>query len=37
VAPDWQGVLQLTTDKPRLRDQVRTYFVTRNEDMPNDA
>lgn len=30
---DWQGVLQLTPDKPRLRDAIRRYFVSRSEDL----
>jgi len=30
---DWQGVLQLTSNKPRLRDQVRSYFLSRSEDL----
>jgi hypothetical protein len=33
VSYDSQGVLQLTGNKPRLRDDLRTYFVSRNEDM----
>ena len=32
IARDWQGVYQLTGNKPRLRDQIRTYFRDRNED-----
>jgi hypothetical protein len=32
VSRDWQGVLQLTGNKPRLRDQIRAYFRDRNED-----
>jgi hypothetical protein len=35
VHPDWQGVLQLTPRKSRLRDDVRRYFLSRNEDLPN--
>ncbi len=34
VSRDWQGVLQLTGNKPRLRDQIRAYFRDRNEDSP---
>jgi len=34
VYPDWQGVLQLGKSKPRLRDAVREYFVSRSEDLP---
>jgi hypothetical protein len=37
VSPDWQGVLQLTTEKPKLRDDIRRYFLSRNEDMPNEV
>lgn len=29
---DWQGVIALTGNKPRLRDDVRAYFSQRNED-----
>lgn len=29
---DWQGVLQLTKNKPRMRDQIRAYFRQRHED-----
>lgn len=29
---DWQGLLQLSGNKPRLRDQIRAYFLSRNED-----
>lgn len=29
---DWQGVLQLTKHKPRLRDDIRRYFLSRSED-----
>jgi len=32
VHPDWQGVLQLTGDKPRFRDEIRRYFLSRSED-----
>lgn len=35
VSPDWQGVLQLTTEKPKLRDAIRLYFLSRSEDMPH--
>ena len=31
---DWQGVYQLTPDKPGLRDAIRRYFASRNEDDP---
>lgn len=33
---DWQGVLQLTSEKPRLRDQIRNYFLSRCEDLPTE-
>lgn len=29
---DWQGIIALTGNKPRLRDDVRSYFRQRNED-----
>lgn len=29
---DWQGVLRLTKDKPKLRDEIRAYFRQRHED-----
>ena len=32
VSYDSQGVLQLTGQKPRLRDDLRAYFSDRNED-----
>src|ERR1017187_4767221 len=32
---DWQGIYQLTPDKPALRDAIRGYFISRNEDDPN--
>ena len=32
VSYDSQGVLQLATDKPKLRDDLRLYFAARNED-----
>lgn len=32
IARDWQGVYQLTGNKPKLRDQIRAYFRDRNED-----
>ena len=35
VFPDWQGVLQVSPEKPRLRDAIRQYFVSRSEDMPH--
>jgi hypothetical protein len=35
LKPDWQGIYQLTPDKPDLRDAIRMYFMSRNEDDPN--
>ncbi len=32
---DWQGVWQLAENKPRLRDEIRAYFISRAEDNPN--
>jgi len=32
---DWQGLWQLTGNKPRLRDDLRHYFRARNEMDPN--
>ena len=32
VYPDWQGMLQLTNEKPRFRDAIRLYFSERDED-----
>jgi len=32
---DWQGIYQLTGDKPALRDDIRRYFISRSEDDPN--
>lgn len=29
---DWQGVYQLTSDKPAMRDDFRRYFLSRTED-----
>lgn len=31
---DWQGIWQLTGNKPKLRDDIRRYFQSRNEDNP---
>jgi hypothetical protein len=31
---DWQGIYQLSPDKPALRDAIRAYFTSRNEDDP---
>jgi hypothetical protein len=35
VFPDAQGILQLTPQKPALRDDIRKYFTSRFEDDPN--
>jgi len=35
LRPDWQGIYQLTGDKPGLRDDIRRYFISRSEDDPN--
>ena len=32
VFRDWQGVWQLTCNKPKLRDDIRAYFRSRRED-----
>jgi hypothetical protein len=32
---DWQDIYQLTPDKPALRDAIRRYFASRNEDDPS--
>lgn len=32
IYPDWQGLYQLTPEKPRLRDGIRRYFSVRSED-----
>jgi hypothetical protein len=32
---DWQGIYQLTADKPQMRDDIRRYFISRSEDDPN--
>ena len=32
LVPDWQGILRWAGNKPALRDQVRRYFLDRNED-----
>ena len=34
---DWQGIYQLTPAKPGLRDALRRYFASRNEDDPTLA
>ena len=35
IHKDWQGIWQLTGNKPRLRDDIRRYFIERNEDDTN--
>ena len=35
VYEDDQGILQLTPEKPALRDDIRRYFISRGEDDPN--
>jgi hypothetical protein len=38
VKPDWQGILQLDDSRPHymaLRDKIRKYFLSRNEDDPS--
>jgi hypothetical protein len=35
LRPDWQGIYQLSADKPALRDDIRRYFISRTEDDPN--
>ena len=35
LTKDWQGVLRWSGNKPGLRDDLRRYFITRNEDDPN--
>jgi hypothetical protein len=32
---NWQGIYELTGNKPALRDAIRRYFVSRNEDDPS--
>jgi hypothetical protein len=32
LARDWQGIWKWAGNKPRLRDDMRKYFVARNED-----
>lgn len=32
---DWQGMWQLSGNKPRLRDDIRAYFFSRSEDDPH--
>lgn len=33
---NWQGIYELTGNKPGLRDDMRRYFLVRDEDNPND-
>ncbi len=33
LRPDYQGIYQLTPDKPALRDAIRAYFTSRCEDL----
>jgi hypothetical protein len=35
VHADWQGIYQLNPNKPRFRDDIRRYFLMRNEDYPH--
>jgi hypothetical protein len=35
IQRDWQGVWALSGNKPALRDDLRAYFQSRNEDDPN--
>jgi hypothetical protein len=35
ISRDWQGVYQLTGNKPKLRDALRAHFVGKNDDDPN--
>lgn len=32
LARDWQGIISLTGNKPKLRDDIRSYFRVRDED-----
>jgi len=32
ITRDWQGLLRFTGNKPRFRDEIRRYFVSRSED-----
>lgn len=33
---DWQGALQLAPHRIELRDSIRRYFLSRNEDLPSE-
>lgn len=35
LSKDWQGVWQLNGNKPRMRDDIRRYFIERDEDDGN--
>jgi len=35
LVQDWQGIYQLSPHRPELRDAIRAYFISRNEDDPN--
>lgn len=37
ISVDWQGVLQLNPGKPKLRDEIRRYFISRTEDYAHDS
>ena len=37
LSRDWQGLISLTKHKPALRDQIRLYFKSRNEDALQDS
>lgn len=34
ISQDWQGLWKLNGDKPRFRDDIRKYWLARNEDNP---
>ena len=36
LARNAQGIYELTNNKPGLRDDIRKYFLSRNEDNPNE-
>ena len=33
---NWQGIIELTGNKPKLRDAIQRYFISRSEDDPHD-
>ena len=37
VFPNSYGVLQLTPEKPKFRDAIRRYFLSRSEDRPHEG